>query len=132
MAISSAISPLFHTHTQITSTAPEEENLDRNTFPRLAEAVKVKNENHLPVVPMAHLAVGGCDTNRHDLIGGMDYAEVTEMGTGYDYLAFGHIQKSILKPVLRYCGTPIPVNFGEHIDHSVSIVELEKDATHQW
>lgn len=122
------IAAVPHTYPSNFPTAPDEnKSKQEQYFHGLLEAVATKNESHLPVVLMAHLAVKGCDTTGHDLIGGMDYAEVTEMGTGYDYLALGHIHKpQAPSQSARYCGTPIPVNFGEQFDHSVSIVELEK------
>lgn len=122
------IAAVPHTYPSNFPAAPDaNKSKQEQYFHGLLEAVAAKNENHLPVVLMAHLAVKGCDTTGHDLIGGMEYSEVTEMGTGYDYLALGHIHKpQTPSPSARYCGTPIPVNFGEQFDHSVSIVELEK------
>ena len=50
------------------------------------------------------------------------------MGSGYDYLALGHIHHGQYihsgKHNVRYCGTPIPVSFDERYMHSVSIVEI--------
>ena len=50
------------------------------------------------------------------------------MGTGYDYLALGHIHHGQFihsgRHNVRYCGTPIPVSFDERYMHSVSIAEI--------
>ena len=52
-------------------------------------------------------------------------------GTGYDYLALGHIhQPQTLSgngPAARYCGTPLTLHFDEHGNHGVTIVNLKKD-----
>lgn len=48
------------------------------------------------------------------------------MGTGYDYLALGHIHRpQNLSDRARYCGTPLPVSFDEQCEHSVTIATIE-------
>lgn len=96
----------------------------------LAEYVKSVNTDNLPVVLMAHMAINGCDYAGHDVIGGMESRDATIFGKGYDYVALGHIHTpQNINERVRYCGTPIPVNFGEKFEHSVSIVTIEKDKT---
>lgn len=95
-------------------------------FHGLSERIKEQNPGGLPVVLMAHLAVSGSDFSGHDNIGGMETRDLAVFGNGYDYVALGHIHTpQDVSERVRYCGTPIPVNFGERFEHSVSIVNLE-------
>ncbi len=99
-------------------------------FQTLLDETGRRNTACLPVVLMAHLAVTGSDTTGHsDLIGGMDYFHLDQLGTGYDYLALGHIHcPQTLKGSngrARYCGTPYPVSFDETYPHSVSLVTVK-------
>ena len=99
----------------------------------MIDIVGEKNVGNLPVVMMAHTTVRGCDFAGHDnaseyTVGGIDSYDLDEMGSGYDYLALGHIHHGQYihsgKHNVRYCGTPIPVSFDERYMHSVSIVEV--------
>ena len=108
---------------------PELQRKERMTayFEELNEYVKSVNTEGLPTVLMAHMAVTGCDFAGHDMIGGMECKDADVLGSGYDYVALGHIHTpQNINERVRYCGTPIPVNFGEKFEHSVSIVTLEK------
>lgn len=110
-----------------------ERNMPKGFFQELIDIVGEKNVGNLPVVMMAHTTVKGCDFAGHDnaseyAVGGIDSYDLDEMGTGYDYLALGHIHHGQYihsgKHNVRYCGTPIPVSFDERYMHSVSIVEI--------
>lgn len=110
-----------------------ERNMPKGFFQELIDIVGEKNVGNLPVVMMAHTTVRGCDFAGHDnaseyTVGGIDSYDLDEMGTGYDYLALGHIHHGQYihsgKHNVRYCGTPIPVSFDEKYKHSVSIVEV--------
>ena len=110
-----------------------ERNMPKGFFQELIDIVGEKNVGNLPVVMMAHTTVRGCDFAGHDnaseyTVGGIDSYDLDEMGTGYDYLALGHIHHGQYihsgKHNVRYCGTPIPVSFDERYMHSVSIVEI--------
>ena len=110
-----------------------ERNMPKGFFQELIDIVGEKNVGNLPVVMMAHTTVRGCDFAGHDnaseyTVGGIDSYDLDEMGTGYDYLALGHIHHGQFihsgKHNVRYCGTPIPVSFDERYMHSVSIVEI--------
>lgn len=110
-----------------------ERNMPKGFFQELIDIVGEKNVGNLPVVMMAHTTVRGCDFAGHDnaseyAVGGIDSYNLDEMGTGYDYLALGHIHHGQYihsgKHNVRYCGTPIPVSFDERYMHSVSIVEI--------
>lgn len=101
-------------------------------FRALQEKVSVVNTDRLPVVMMAHLTVTNCSCEGHDpdVIGGISEVDLDELGTGYDYIALGHIHyPQTMKGngvVARYSGSPVPVNFDETYPHSVSVVTLEK------
>lgn len=110
-----------------------ERNMPKGFFQELLDIVEERNADNLPVVMMAHTTVRGCDFAGHDnaseyAVGGIDSYDLDEMGTGYDYLALGHIHHGQYihsgKHNVRYCGTPIPVSFDERYMHSVSIVEI--------
>lgn len=110
-----------------------ERNMPKGFFQELIDIVGEKNVSNLPVVMMAHTTVRGCDFAGHDnaseyTVGGIDSYDLDEMGTGYDYLALGHIHHGQFihsgKHNVRYCGAPIPVSFDERYMHSVSIVEV--------
>lgn len=110
-----------------------ERNMPRGFYQELLDIVKEKNVDNLPVVMMAHTTVRGCDFAGHDnaseyTVGGINSYGLDEMGTGYDYLALGHIHHGQFihsgRHNVRYCGTPIPVSFDERYMHSVSIVEI--------
>ena len=110
-----------------------ERNLPEGFFQNVLDLVAQRNEKNLPVVMTAHTTVQGCDFSGHDnaseyCVGGIDSFNIADMGEGYDYLALGHIHKEQFvhtgKHNVRYCGTPLPINFDEKFSHSVSIVEI--------
>ena len=110
-----------------------ERNMPKGLFKDLLDIANEKNVDNLPIVMMAHTTVRGCDFAGHEngseyAVGGIDSYDLDEMGTGYDYLALGHIHHGQFihsgKHNVRYCGTPIPVSFDENYKHSVSIVEI--------
>ena len=112
-----------------------ERNMPKGLFQELLDIANKKNVDNLPVVMMAHTTIRGCDFSGHEngteyAVGGIDSYDLDEMGTGYDYLALGHIHHGQFihsgKHNVRYCGTPIPVSFDENYKHSVSIVEITK------
>ena len=99
----------------------------------LDEAAR-QNPQGLPVVLTAHTAVTGSNFAGHDFnnyIGGIDTVGQDTFGTGYDYLALGHIhQPQTLAgngPAARYCGTPLTLHFDEHGNHGVTIINLIKN-----
>lgn len=111
--------------------------LPEGLFVRLQEQVASMNEQEqLPVVLMAHLAVSGSDYRGHDnasetVVGGMECQSLETFGEGYDYVALGHIHRAQTlrgsKGRVRYSGTPLAVNFDEAMDeeeHGVTLVEI--------
>lgn len=99
-------------------------------FAKLSELAAERNTENLPVVMTAHLAVSSKE-DQTNMIAGMDYAEVSDFGEYYDYLALGHIHKpyTLNGGRVRYCGSPFATSFDDNSEHSVSIVEIgEHDA----
>lgn len=108
---------------------PREKRME-SFFQSLLDETQKRNTDNLPVVLMAHLAVTGSDSTGHsDMIGGMEYFNIDQLGKGYDYLALGHIHcPQTLKNTdnrARYSGSPVPVSFDETYSHSISLVTLE-------
>ena len=110
-----------------------ERNMPKGFFQHLLDIVNEKNTDYLPVVMTAHTTVRGCDFAGHEnaseyTVGGIDSYDLDELGTGYDYLALGHIHHGQFihsgKHNVRYSGSPIPISFDENYKHSVSIVEI--------
>lgn len=110
-----------------------ERNMPEGFFLQLTDLVSERNTEGLPVVMTAHTTVRGCDFSGHDhateyIVGGIDATDLEQMGSGYDYLALGHIHHGQFvhsgKANVRYCGTPLPVSFDETFTHSVSMVEI--------
>ena len=110
-----------------------ERNLPDGFYQNLLDIIAERNHEGLPVVMSAHTTVSGCDASGHDRasdfsVGGIDGVNISEFGSGYDYLALGHIHKPQFiggDGKVRYCGTPLPVSFDETYGHSVTIVELD-------
>lgn len=47
-------------------------------------------------------------------------------GTGYDYIALGHIHNpQNISDRIRYSGSPLPISFDEDFQHSVSLVTID-------
>ena len=112
-----------------------ERNLPEGFFQALLDAVANRNTQQLPVVLSAHTTVKGCDFTGHEsasefTVGGIDSYAVNQLGSGYDYLALGHIHRAQFihtgKHNVRYSGTPLAVSFDEDYPHTISIVTLEK------
>ena len=113
-------------------------NMPEDFFKKLQEVVAQQNQEQLPVVLMAHLAVWGGDFKGHEnatesMVGGLDCQGVEIFGEGYDYVALGHIHKTqFIRDTdhrVRYCGTPLPISFDEAMgeqEHGVTIVELQR------
>lgn len=85
----------------------------------------------LPTVLMAHLYVSGAALNGsrqpRDIVGGSEAMALSDVGTGYDYLALGHIhRRQRVGDRAHYSGSPLPISFDEPAEHGVLVVELEK------
>lgn len=112
----------------------------------LLDYVAAENTEGKPVVMTGHAAVCGGDFSGHDIEHGrVSVQPLGDFGTGYDYLALGHIHKpqtigheedcyslsaSYHGPVARYSGSPIHVSADENYPHSLSLVEIEGRGGH--
>lgn len=102
---------------------------------RLMARVTEINPDDLPVVIMAHTTVTGSEFTGHDdagehTVGGIDAVDIREFGSGYDYLALGHIHcpqwvRGTATRCARYSGSPLAVSFDEAYEHSVSLVTID-------
>ncbi len=110
-----------------------ERNIPEGFFQSVLDQIQQRNVDNLPVIMTAHTTVSGCDFSGHDnasehTVGGIDAFNLSEMGSGYDYLALGHIHCPQWlhgsDHRARYCGTPLPINFSETQNHSVTLIEL--------
>lgn len=108
------------------------EDREEEYFRGLAEYV-AERANGLPTLLAAHLAVNGeLDFRGHDksfVVGGEECVDVGGLGSGYDYVALGHIHCPQWikggRKLARYCGTPYPIHFDETYDHGVDVVSVE-------
>lgn len=115
-----------------------ERNLPEGLFSQLISKVEELNDSRKPVVMMAHTTMRGCDAQGHDNItdtsvGGIDAFPLEAFGSGYDYLALGHIHHAQHvvegQHAVRYSGTPLDVSFDENYPHSVTLVEIDSHET---
>ena len=106
----------------------------------ILDKVKTENTEGKPVILMAHAAITGTDMQGHGEIGKMRTQGIETMGTGWDYLALGHIHKpqtlghpkdalkeeTVTYPsgVARYSGSVLHVSCDETYPHTVSVVEI--------
>lgn len=106
------------------------EEKQRMFYQRLAAALG--DTHDLPVVMMAHMALTGSNIAGHDNVqGNMEYLPVGILApVPFDYLALGHIHypQEIPFPdgerLVRYSGSPYPINFDEGYTHSVTLVRI--------
>lgn len=97
-------------------------------FRRVSEQLDHEN---LPTVLMAHLYLSDARLNgtrqRRDVVGGSEAMQLSDIGTGYDYLALGHIhRRQRVGDRALYSGSPLPISFDEPAEHGVLVVELHK------
>ena len=111
------------------TTDGEQASRMRHFHQTLLDNVALRNSNNLPVIMTGHLAVSGADIKGHESKSmRLVYEKLEELGSGYDYLALGHIhhpQFVTHSTNARYSGSPIPMNFDEEYPHSITIVEIE-------
>lgn len=108
----------------------------------LLNVVAKENYEKKPVVMMGHTAVTGLDLLGHNIeIGNLKTQDTASFGSGYDYLALGHIHKpqtighqedafelsvTYPSPVIRYSGSALHVSCDETFPHTVSLVEINE------
>lgn len=94
---------------------------------KLLDDIAAGNADGLPVVMTAHIAVSDSTSAKlSDRY--LSYHPLTVMGEGYDYLALGHIHKSLTmhsgEAAARYSGSPLSVSFDEEPTHSFTLVDI--------
>ena len=115
---------------------PGAEGTDRAAayFAGLGRHLAERNVVDLPCVLMAHLAVGKetsfTGQDRLGVIGGEECVDPETLGTGYDYIALGHIHCPQWvrgeRKRARYCGTPRAIHFDETYAHGVDVVTVAR------
>lgn len=117
-------------------------NVRRAVLQAILDRVDERNINGMPVVMMAHSAIAGGDFLGHGEIGNIKTTSKDDIGTGYDYLALGHIHRPQTigmpiddesqkhscypSPVMRYSGSALHVSCDEQYPHSVSLVDIDQ------
>ena len=112
------------------------------TLQHLLDKINEENSEGKPVVMMGHTAVAGLDLQGHNIeIGTLKPQSLQSFGSGFDYLALGHIHKpqtighqedaktpevAYPTPVVRYSGSALHVSCDEAYPHTVSLVEIDK------
>lgn len=106
----------------------------------LLNRIAARNTNNRPVVCLSHLAVTGMDATGHgQQIGSVATTDAALLGSGYDYLALGHIhmpqtinhrqdayatEVTYPAPVMRYSGSAMHVSCDETYPHTFSVVNI--------
>lgn len=104
------------------------EERQKSFFQRVSERL---SRESLPTVLMAHLYLSGARLNGsrqpRDIVGGSEAMPLSDIGTGYGYLALGHIhRRQRVGDRALYSGSPLPISFDEPVEHGVLVVELDK------
>lgn len=107
------------------------EERQKSFFQRVSEQL---SKEILPTVLMAHLYLSGVQLNGtrqpRDIVGGSEAMPLSDIGTGYDYLALGHIhRRQRVGDRALYSGSPLPISFDEPAEHGVLVVELDRGKT---
>lgn len=99
----------------------------------LAHLIQQKRgKNKTPTIAVGHLYAAGCsaetegDGVRDLYVGGLGHVSAETFSNVYDYVALGHIHVPQIvgkKEHIRYCGSPIPMGYGE-ADQQKQIVLL--------
>lgn len=98
------------------------------------KAIKDASGVHVPIIGMGHLFTAGGKTTEGDgvrelYVGSLAHVHVDTFPTSIEYMALGHLHVPQVvsgRDNLRYCGSPIPMGFGEAKQtKQVIIVQLE-------
>jgi exonuclease SbcD len=101
------------------------------------EQLKTKGFDNIPIICMGHLFAAGGTTIEGDGVRELYVGSLARTGTDIfpdfiDYTALGHLhipQKVSGKENVRYCGSPIPMGFGEALQDKKIIIAEFKDKT---
>ncbi len=105
-------------------------------FAKCEALIKEKCDPSLPIIGMAHLFTSGGSVNidkgdgvRDIYVGKLNTLPSKVFPPSLDYLALGHIHKPQIinkEEKLTYCGSPIPLGFGERDDKGVILLDFDK------
>ena len=119
----------------------EQMGYTKDQIQALLDYVDSENKDGKPVVMTGHTAVEGMDYTGHDFKGNVKTIKTDKLGTGYDYLALGHIHRpqtigheedlndeivNYPAGVIRYSGSALHVSCDERYRHSVSLVDIDR------
>ena len=100
------------------------------TIAELAENKRNELRRNIPIIATGHLSVAGGKTIEDDGVRDIYIGNIECVGSDifpktFDYVALGHYHiPSVIKHNIRYCGSPIPMGFGETEQKSVYIVDF--------
>jgi len=105
----------------------------RKHYDAVAEIAKNRQNEYgqgIPVIATGHLSVAGGKTGegvRETYIGNIECVGSDIFPSAFDYVALGHYHiPSVISDSVRYCGSPIPMGFGEaNQQKNVVIVDFE-------
>jgi len=107
----------------------------RKHYEAVAEFAKSRQNEldyNIPIIATGHLSVAGGKTNADDgvretYIGSIECVGSDIFPSCFDYVALGHYHiPSVINDSVRYCGSPIPMGFGEaNQKKNVIIVDFE-------
>jgi len=113
----------------------------RELIQSVLDYITRENSDNKPVVMTGHLALNNADVTGHNFeIGKIATQSMEDMGSGFDYLALGHIHRpqtlgypiedesqptsSYPSGTARYAGSALHVSCDERYPHTVSLVDL--------
>jgi exonuclease SbcD len=102
-----------------------------------AERIRQEIDRQIPIIAMGHLFTAGGQTIDSDGVRDLYVGSLAHVGKDIfpsciDYLALGHLhipQKVGNSDLMRYCGSPIPMGFGEAKQQKI-LCQLEFDEGH--
>lgn len=86
---------------------------------KLAEDIRTELGREVPIIATGHLSVAGGQRNEDDGVRETYIGNIEAVGSDifpdtFEYVALGHYHiPSKIKEHIRYCGSPIPMGFGE-------------------
>lgn len=102
----------------------------------VADSIRKESGADIPVIAMGHLHLDGCTINgnegvRNLYIGNLAGISMDAIDFGFDYIALGHFHKPMKvrgNDWCRYCGSPLPMDFGEEgRDKQVVVIDFRAD-----
>ena len=98
---------------------------------QLAENKRKELGVTIPIIATGHLSVAGGKRDENDGVRDIYIGNIEAVGSDifpktFDYVALGHYHiPSIIKDHIRYCGSPIPMGFGEaNQNKSVYVIDF--------